>query len=325
MISLCLKRLFSLSVAIFTLMVVFKNHSFAQGCNGVSMITAVINDDIAPGCSIDATFKVNGAIDEVNFILTLDDGATLTVPDPGASPARIPISSQGTYTETLFVQDGLCGNIVTSVTLNAYKKVNDVDPFCVGDLPVLLDFSAPLPVELVSFDARHNNGKVLLNWVTASEKNNDYFSIERSADGDRFYEIGTISGNGNSNEDLIYKYSDDHPNIGLNYYRLKQVDFDGMISFSDIKVIQLKSNENSFNIQNTLASNRLKITLQSEHNAKIPVTIFNLQGQPIIQKYLSNGDKELILDISYLPIGFYLINLNIEGNSTTKQWMKATF
>jgi hypothetical protein len=93
----------------------------------------------------------------------------------------------------------------------------------------------PLPIELVNFNCsyinRNTNG---LNWTTASESNNDYFAIERSSNGIEFNQIAKVDGAGNSLTTLNYSFKDENPLSGISYYRLKQVDFNGKFSYSEI-------------------------------------------------------------------------------------------
>jgi hypothetical protein len=108
-----------------------------------------------------------------------------------------------------------------------------------------LCFSTPvaLPVKLISFVAEINNGHVQLNWVTASEINNDYFTIEHSTDGVIFTSVNKIRGAGNSMHTLNYS-SIHHPAIdGISYYRLKQTDYDGKISYSKIVAVDFNTSD----------------------------------------------------------------------------------
>lgn len=98
------------------------------------------------------------------------------------------------------------------------------------------DRSTLLPIELLSFDAECNGNSVELAWATASEKNNDNFSLERSDDAINFTEIARIAGAGNSIERLDYSYTDFGVHGGDNYYRLVQVDYDGTRTASEIIV-----------------------------------------------------------------------------------------
>ncbi len=97
--------------------------------------------------------------------------------------------------------------------------------------------SAPLPIELLSFSARLAGHKVELNWATASETNNAYFTIERSADGRQFEVVEKIAGAGTASTVHQYASTDPFPFNGKTYYRLKQTDFDGQYSYSHIEVV----------------------------------------------------------------------------------------
>jgi hypothetical protein len=99
---------------------------------------------------------------------------------------------------------------------------------------ILVDNTNPLPVTLTNFEVNCNIEKVDIVWATQSEINNDYFVVEKSYDGQEFFELETISGAGNSNSPINYTATDNNTNT-LVYYRLKQVDFDGTTSYSTIK------------------------------------------------------------------------------------------
>ena len=96
----------------------------------------------------------------------------------------------------------------------------------------------PLPIELVSFEAHLNINQVDLKWITASEKNNDFFTIERSTDGENFTEVFHVEGAGNSNQYLEYFDIDYEPMVGIVYYRLKQTDFDGQYAYSGLVPVE---------------------------------------------------------------------------------------
>jgi hypothetical protein len=95
-----------------------------------------------------------------------------------------------------------------------------------------------LPVTWLSFDGVHDGEVVLLEWKTASEINNDYFSVERSSNGFDFEEIGTVFGAGNSNVINRYNFTDFEPLAAYSYYRLKQVDFDSQFEYSEIIAVK---------------------------------------------------------------------------------------
>lgn len=103
--------------------------------------------------------------------------------------------------------------------------------------------SVPLPVELVSFDSEITGSAVRLSWLTASELNNDYFSVQRSENGVDFYEIGTVQGNGTTDEMHSYSFADRNPFSSIQYYRLQQFDYDGASEIHKTIVVDL----NEFN------------------------------------------------------------------------------
>lgn len=89
----------------------------------------------------------------------------------------------------------------------------------------------PLPVELMSFYGRQSGQSVELTWTTATETNNDYFTIEKSVDAKDFIEIGNVKGSGTTAFPVDYAWKDDSPANGVNYYRLKQTDFNGEYNY----------------------------------------------------------------------------------------------
>lgn len=92
----------------------------------------------------------------------------------------------------------------------------------------------PLPIELLSFGARPEGSQVRLDWVTATERDNDYFTIERSGNGQDFEEVTRVDGAGNSVTNLTYMDYDRWPLPGTSFYRLRQTDFDGQTSVSNM-------------------------------------------------------------------------------------------
>ncbi|SKC43806.1 T9SS type A sorting domain-containing protein [Ohtaekwangia koreensis] len=103
---------------------------------------------------------------------------------------------------------------------------------------------SPLPIQLLYFTGYSHEEQSILEWATASETNNDFFSIERSKDGINYESVGAIPGGGNSTSRKNYSFTDEKPFPGLNYYRLKQTDFDRKYTYS--KVIPIDINRNPF-------------------------------------------------------------------------------
>ncbi|TGE18637.1 T9SS type A sorting domain-containing protein [Hymenobacter elongatus] len=122
-------------------------------------------------------------------------------------------------------------SIQVQITLNSIGKT----ALFIDDVRIGSD--GPLPVELTSFEAARQTGVVLLKWATASEKNNDRFEVQRSADGQQFVTISTVQGSGTTTTGNSYTSKDAEPLSDVSYYRLQQVDQDGTVSYSPVRVI----------------------------------------------------------------------------------------
>lgn len=178
-----------------------------------------------------------------------------------------------------------------------------------------LDEPTVLDVDYVSFTATNINSFVQLDWATATEINNDYFSIERSLDGVLFEEIGQLKGNGNSNELVSYQFTDLSPEKGPNFYRLKQIDYNGDYSFSKIIAANLKTNV--FNIHPNPTSSNIQIHLSNTDNIQ-SIEITNQLGQKIKTIDIGqDGPISLIdIDVSSLTKGIYYLNISTLSENT---------
>lgn len=176
-----------------------------------------------------------------------------------------------------------------------------------------------LPVELSEFEAKlDSKNHVLLNWTTMSESDNDYFIIEKSIDGENFEEIGLLDGSGNSSAELDYNYIDREPFPGVNYYRLKQVDFNGDFSHSFIAPVYFKLNLSS---EFTLFPNPVisMVTLYTEHNVDMDkLSVYDLEGRAVALE-ISQTEHGFLLDLSSLESGVYIVHLGGEVQKLIKE------
>jgi hypothetical protein len=146
---------------------------------------------------------------------------------------------------------------------------------------ITIHYLATLPIQLISFTAKPDNGKVLLDWQTASETNNDYFTIEKSSDAILFEEVLRVNGAGNSSTQSDYTAIDHYPNSEVSYYRLKQTDFDGQHTYSRIVMIRndTKNRLQLFpNPANAGTSIYLSI-LNTEEEEEIKFSLYSLLGK----------------------------------------------
>jgi len=190
---------------------------------------------------------------------------------------------------------------------------------------VTVTVSNPLPVTWSEFYGKALACEVALNWTTASELDNDYFEIEKSTNGRDFTLLGTVNGSGTTNNYQKYKFVDKLP-AAENYYRIKQVDFDGKIDYS--KVIVLKSNciENEENIgiatlfPNPAKYNDAHLRFNARQTEETFLMVSDLFGSIIINQPLTvhSGINNVDLDITNWPVGTYTIWLGKQSKQLIK-------
>lgn len=173
----------------------------------------------------------------------------------------------------------------------------------------------PLPVELTHFTAKQQPQQfVQLNWGTATESNNEGFEIERSPDGATWKTIDFVPGHGTRNEPLSYVYADYEPMKGGNYYRLKQLDFDGAFAYS--KVVNIQPERSSVQLFPNPVHDQLTIKA-----SKSKATIYNLLGQPL--KVFVIRDQIITIDVESLGKGtYYLEVLSANGEVDVQSFIK---
>ena len=186
---------------------------------------------------------------------------------------------------------------------------------------ITLTGAVPLPVEWLHFDAKLVDGEVILNWTTVSELNNDYFVVQRMPEGGKnFEDIIVIDASGTTNSISRYKAIDPVPYVGLSYYRIKQVDYNGNYSFSDVRAVNNMA-ENSFQVYpNPIsAGQELKICF----NTPISGSIILFSGEDkVVYKAKFNIDPNnsctfLWLPASLNPGSYRLIIQTEDGNVYT--------
>jgi hypothetical protein len=168
-----------------------------------------------------------------------------------------------------------------------------------------------LPIELTAFDVQITEGsKNHLTWSTASEKNNQGFEVERSADGVKFEKIGFVKGNGTSSETKQYTYEDYRLSSAVTYYRLKQVDFDGTFTYSKVVSVVGEGGTKLKAYPNPVAT-----VLMLETAVKGNYEVINLLGQTVLR---GQATAQMI-DVSALPQGNYILKVGSEQVKFFKQ------
>ncbi|MHA6248508.1 T9SS type A sorting domain-containing protein [Pontibacter sp. CAU 1760] len=180
-----------------------------------------------------------------------------------------------------------------------------------------------LPVELTSFKGSYLNGNMKLNWVTASELNNEKFVVERSLDAKNFDKIGEVTGKGTSSTATAYNFTDTNPAAGINYYRLRQVDFDGKVNFSHIVALEVANQGREVvamaSVYPTAASSEVTISLKT--SGLHQVVVMDATGKTVAQ-FANVADRELLLPVQHLTQGVYFVSVSNAGQRETQRFVK---
>jgi len=170
--------------------------------------------------------------------------------------------------------------------------------------------SIPLPVELIDFRGEITKaGQHRLIWETASERNSDYFELQRATDGQSFVSIATKPAAGFSTQSTLYRHLDALPAKGVNYYRLRQVDQDGSVEFSPIISLENLSGNRKVSIYPNPTRDLVQIEMAGL-NESSQIRLYNSLGQLVIQQPLAAQATITTLDLSVLAKGIYFLELN---------------
>ena len=185
----------------------------------------------------------------------------------------------------------------------------------------------PLPIELGTFKASlGENNSVKLNWNTFSERNNDYFTIEKSKNGITFEFVGRIKGAGNSSNENFYSLVDEDTKEGTTYYRLTQTDFDGKkteSSFTDVTII----NNDKFNVQfypnPSNLSSKVFVKINNKSTEEVAINIFEINGKLVDTQIVKMINNETKLEMNHqFTSGVYIVQaINSIGEVSNFKWI----
>lgn len=188
------------------------------------------------------------------------------------------------------------------------------------------DEANPLPIELILLTVEMDGDNASVQWKTASEINNDFFTVERSDNGVLFTELGNVNGAGNSNQTMSYELVDKEPLNGISYYRIKQTDFDGNYEYSDIAILN-NSNINKEDISiypNPIKNDQVNILLSGLENEKIVnVYILSTYGEIMYNKTIEIGNRKIVRavfnDLDKLKPGLYILSFRYNNKLMNKK------
>jgi len=272
--------------------------------------TVTINYTSTGGCSAStptsSTATTVNAMPIITGLVTVKVGNTIALTgngSPAASNAWRSANANATISNS---------GVVTGVTVGTSVITYTNSSGCEQVTTINIE-SAPLPVNLISFNAKTQNNSVFLNWSTASEQNNSYFKLSHATDGFNFTLLNTIKAAANGNIQNTYSYGHLSPVSGLNYYHLEQVDLDGTVKDLGVKAV----NFSLFGTQKVVVypnptQNEVKVIFDKDFYTLAKV--IDMQGKVLLKKSIAIHESELSFDMKSLEAGNYLIQL--EGKTT---------
>jgi hypothetical protein len=204
-----------------------------------------------------------------------------------------------------------------SITSNLNSNFS---PFTFGSTGI-----SALPVTLTAFNAKLKGSEVEADWTTSSEINNDYFMLQRSLNGKDFTDVGKVDGHGNTEVQEAYSYEDKEPLPGVSYYRLKQVDFNGKTSYSEIREVS-KSVANINSVYPNPFNDHFTVDYNMSEAGDANLQLLNTQGQMVYEEtvpsqkgqntYNFNNNREI-------KTGTYILRLVSNGQVATYKLIKS--
>lgn len=288
--------------------------------NGVTNMGSVWGGS-ATGTVIDRWWRVNatGNTADMTFSYTASENTSTTSPTATTWPQEWDNSSAAWLAPT---GSGGAGVSVGVGTINS----GSTSSFSANKIAwVLVRADAPLPIELLFFHAQWNNQQytsALLEWETASELNNNYFEIQRSIDAVNFITIKTVPGAGNSSQIISYTDYDNAPEKeNTSYYRLKQVDYNGTYTYSNIEALNPPEGINLITIYPNPSSEYVDYIVYSSEDTEVSVGAVDAAGKLVIseKQEIKKGLNKKRMNISNLNGGIYVLQVTKGKNSKTEK------
>lgn len=167
-----------------------------------------------------------------------------------------------------------------------------------------------LPTELIDFTAEKYERIGILKWRTATETNSDYFEIQRSTDAIKWENIGRVAAAGESLTERSYSFTDTAPFSGNNYYRLRQVDFDGTVNYSSVEVIKFEERiTDGISVYPNPAEASFYVEYRHNEHDILYLELFNVYGKKIFSQQTNSAQNRWQIDTDNLPSGAYFLHL----------------
>ncbi|MCO6498530.1 MAG: T9SS type A sorting domain-containing protein, partial [Chitinophagaceae bacterium] len=231
--------------------------------------------------------------------------------DGGVTYADSTAPAQATFTGDSYTLTLTVANLQESMNGRIYRLVASTSPDAfdasncskyVQDFVVRVQACGPTPVNLMNFNGRYSNGRVLLDWQTAQEVNSDKFEVYRSTDAQNFELIGSVKSAGYSGSTISYSFTDNQPGSSQYvYYKLKQIDLDGKFIYTNVVKVAVGNKMASFQVYPNPFSNRFTVAFSATKTADATLILRNSIGQPVMQKTIKAVKGNNSVDITNLP------------------------
>lgn len=283
------------------------NTSFSLSvCNYLNSIGSCSSGTQVTSDAVEITWNITSASTDADVSLFWDASKELTGFNRAASDIAHYIGSWnqlGSYTSSTNLSGSIYYRTENTTSFSPFTMTSDL---------------AALPVELLYFTAILSGDVVDLNWETASETNNDYFTVERSSNGLNWEALSEIKGAGNSSRIIHYSEVDTKPFPGTSYYRIKQTDFNGMSEYSPVQQIIFNDRPGSAAIIYPNPSfDQIKII--GDELELSSIEIYDVFGKEVSAKTsIENNDQGVTIDLSNLSAGTYFIKTKTSVNRLNK-------
>lgn len=250
---------------------------------------------------------------------------------PVANTTRVHGSTTDLWGETWTLSDINSGTF--GVAVAAQRSANNATPITarIDNIRITVYYSPPpppLPVELVSFNAAINTNSVSLNWETATETNNDFFTLERGTDREAFSTIATIDGNGNSVTSQNYSYTDilESPSapVLFYYYQLSQTDFDGTTKVISQQVVKSQKETGNITVYPNPFAEKLSIYMEKSLTSS-EIKLTDMFGKTLFSDTRpADCEGEFALNLpEHLNPGIYYLTVDNGEEKIVKRIMRS--
>ena len=287
---------------------------FLEGNYNVSLY--VMNVDTLGICGTNAlltklTFTVE-YLSSANTWIPLA-GSPLVAPSVAQSPISTWVNQGGSFTLPS------TGNFLPTqirITLGDGTVGGCGNDFAMDDVKFSYCAAAgPMPIELTSFTAHNKGTGVSLDWSTSQELNNDYFDVEKSVNASDWTVVTRVNGAGNSQTVKNYNAFDANPVSGTNYYRLKQVDFDGKSKYSKTVSIKVDGPKTAISVLTNPFYNTLSVTFNSATSQMVSARLMDITGKLVAAENWSITSGNIRKDLSAATLNQGMYILTIRNNS----------